>query len=76
MAHQLKQLNDANHSYNKPKYDIYRSYFKPKTLLNKTSDPRSTMCKEIKKDKVTLSGKPSELKPIKAVLMSKNKTGL
>ena len=50
--------------------------FTPKTLINSTSEPKSTIGDEIKKEKVTPSGSPALVNPIKRGIDEQEQNGV
>ena len=45
-------------------------------LISRTSEPRSTMGEEIKKEKVTPSGRPAEVKPMNKGMDDQEQNGV
>lgn len=50
--------------------------FTPKTLINKTRLPKSTIGEEIRKEKVTPIGKPALVNPIKSGMDEQEQNGV
>lgn len=50
--------------------------FQPKILINSTSDPKSTIGDDIKKEKVTPKGKPALVKPINKGIDEQEQNGV
>ena len=48
----------------------------PKMLISRTSEPRSTIGEEIRKEKVTPSGKPALVKPINSGIDEQEQKGV
>lgn len=59
-----------------PKITYTKATFHPKILINSTSDPKSTMGEEIKKENVTPNGKPAPVNPINRGMEDQEQKGV
>ena len=59
-----------------PTITYANAIFPPKTLISRTSDPRSTIGDEIRNEKVTPSGSPALVNPIKIGIDEQEQNGV